>query len=134
MSKQPQYVTEWVCLYTEWNLLACHPGTVRTSLFQYTTIFTLFIFRHLFKFIMLSPAEGILTALHLCLDPTAGTVSGEFWLNRLPRPIGPVTIGMNQEAEEGEFETVMRWLWNTSLDICGMSEKEANKLIESCRL
>ncbi|KAI8582039.1 hypothetical protein K450DRAFT_278430, partial [Umbelopsis ramanniana AG] len=113
------------------SINSCHPGTVRTSLFQYTTIFTLSIFRHLFNYIMLSPREGILTALHLCLHESAGSVTGELWLNRLPRPIGLVTIGLNDEAEEVEEKTVSRWLWNTSLDICGLSEVEAKKLIDS---
>jgi hypothetical protein len=114
--------------------LACHPGTVRTSLFQYTTIFTLSIFRPLFNYIMLSPREGILTALHLCLDHTAASVSGQFWLNRLPRPVGPVSIGLNEVTEETEEEIVLRWLWKTSLDICRLSEEEAKKLIESCKV
>lgn len=83
---------------------------------------------------MLSPREGILTALHLCLHESAGSVTGELWLNRLPRPVGPVTIGLNDEAEEAEEETVSRWVWNTSLDICGLSEVEARKLIDSCKI
>jgi hypothetical protein len=83
---------------------------------------------------MLSPREGSLTALHLCLHESAGSVTGELWLNRLPRPIGSVTIGLKDEAEEVEEETVSRWLWNTSLDMCGLSEVKARKLIDSCKI
>ncbi|KAJ2955202.1 hypothetical protein NQZ79_g8769 [Umbelopsis isabellina] len=112
---------------------ACHPGIVNTSLFQYSTVFTLSIFRPIFRLIMLSPREGILSSLHLCLDPNIESVSGEFWLNQLPRPLGSITMGSQQEAEESQTVTIQRWLWQTSLDIWGMSEDNASQFINLCQ-
>lgn len=82
---------------------------------------------------MLSPKEGILSSLHLCLDSNIDSVSGEFWLNQLPRPLGPITMGSQQEAEESQTVTIQRWLWQTALDIWSMSEDEASQLISLCR-
>ncbi|KAG2183804.1 hypothetical protein INT43_006815 [Umbelopsis isabellina] len=112
---------------------SCHPGIVNTSLFQYSTVFTLSIFRPIFRLIMLSPREGILSSLHLCLDPSLDSVSGEFWLNQLPRPLGSITMGSQQEAEESQTVTIQRWLWQTSLDIWSMSEDDASQLFNLCR-
>ncbi|GAB5587473.1 hypothetical protein Unana1_02373 [Umbelopsis nana] len=113
---------------------SCHPGVVRTPLLQYSSIFTFPIMRPLLKYILLSPAEAILTSLYLCLDSSTADVSGEFWINCLPRPYGPISIGMTQEVDEKDPATVLRWLWTTSLDICGVTDAEASKLIESCKL
>jgi hypothetical protein len=91
------------------------------------------IFRPLFRLIMLSPREGILSTLHLCLDPNIDSVSGEFWLNQLPRPLGSITMGSRQEVEESQTATIQRWLWQISLDFWGISEDKVDKFISLCR-
>ncbi|CAM0136962.1 unnamed protein product [Umbelopsis sp. WA50703] len=89
---------------------SCHPGIVNTPLFQYSTVFSLAIFH-----------------------PNIDSVSGEFWLNQLPRPLGSITMGSRQEVEESQTATIQRWLWQISLDFWGISEDKVDKFISLCR-
>ncbi|KAI8149703.1 hypothetical protein BJV82DRAFT_130599 [Fennellomyces sp. T-0311] len=92
-----------------------HPGAVRTKLFSHTMIFTLPIFSWLFDFIMLTPSEGSITPLYLCLAPQLSSESGSYWSSTVHQPV----------PECGNVEKV----WKAALDLCGLTSLEAEALI-----
>lgn len=70
---------------------AYHPGTVRTKLFDHTTLFTFKLFSKLFDFIMLTPKEGSKTPLHLCLCEYLENGSS-YWADNRPQTLMPVYV------------------------------------------
>ncbi|CAO3695571.1 unnamed protein product [Rhizopus stolonifer] len=68
-----------------------HPGTVRTKLFDHTTLFTFKLFSKLFDFIMLTPKEGSRTPLHLCLCEYIENRSS-YWADKRPQTLMPVYV------------------------------------------
>ncbi|KAG1052956.1 hypothetical protein G6F43_004928 [Rhizopus delemar] len=72
-----------------------HPGTVRTKLFDHTTIFTLKLFSKLFDFIMLTPKEGSLTPLYLCFTDRIELENSSkscYWADERPQQLLPVSV------------------------------------------
>ncbi|KAI9492642.1 hypothetical protein BDB00DRAFT_827479 [Zychaea mexicana] len=103
-----------------------HPGAVRTNLFSHTTLFALPISSHVFDFIMLTPSEGAITPLYLCLAPASklsaarGTKpreSGGYWSSTVRQPVPGC-----KNVEKA---------WKAALDFCGLTIPEAEALIRA---
>ncbi|KAJ1912588.1 Retinol dehydrogenase 13 [Tieghemiomyces parasiticus] len=62
---------------------ACHPGPVSTGLYRYTP--GLSKLGTLLDMILLSPAQGALTQIYLCLAPEVRDVSGVYFFDLEPR-------------------------------------------------
>ncbi|KAI8967590.1 hypothetical protein BDF20DRAFT_900203 [Mycotypha africana] len=92
-----------------------HPGTVRTKLFQHTTIFTLPLLSKIFDFIMLSPKEGAETPLYLCLTRD-NVESGAYWANKHNYHIPSVTINNLWDRTD--------LLWEDTMLKCGLTRHE----------
>lgn len=96
---------------------AYHPGTVRTKLFDHTTIFTLKLFSKLFDFIMLTPKEGSLTPLYLCFTDRIELENSSkscYWADERPQQLLPVSVnGKLNDTKE---------LWKDVLIKCGYIE------------
>ncbi|CAO3596608.1 unnamed protein product [Absidia cylindrospora] len=118
-----------------------HPGTVRTNLFAHTTVFTLWVARYFFDFIMLTPKEGSGTALYLIMhfldDDTLHHNNGRYWADGVPQQIpNNVTIQLPASASSPESAmdaaTVdLEHFWISSLQQCGLSPTVINGWIKS---
>ncbi|KAI8882439.1 NAD(P)-binding protein [Backusella circina FSU 941] len=93
-----------------------HPGTVRTRLFSHTTVFTLPLLGFLFDYIMLTPKEGSLTPLYLCLTDATRLSTDEgmggsvYWANQKPQLLPAIMIN-------GKLDN-MDELWKDTLTKC----------------
>ncbi|KAI8639882.1 hypothetical protein BD408DRAFT_420695 [Parasitella parasitica] len=96
---------------TRVKVYAYHPGTVRTRLFAHTAVFNLPLVSKLFDFIMLTPKEGSLTPLRLCLKADVGE-SGTYWANERSQTVPDVLI--NGKANNVDA------LWKDTLSKCGL--------------
>ncbi|KAI7886934.1 NAD(P)-binding protein [Lichtheimia hyalospora FSU 10163] len=105
-----------------------HPGAVRTKLFAHTTVFTLPWLKALFDFIMLTPSEGSLTPLYLCLAPMRDLVKhgGKYFSDTVPQHI-PHTTPCS------EPDDVHKSLWLHALKLCQLGETDAATLISTCQ-
>lgn len=110
------------------NLLGYHPGAVRTKLFAHTTLFTLPWLKTIFDFIMLTPSEGSLTPLYLCLAPMHDLVKhgGKYFSDTVPQPIPHATPC-------SEPDDVHKSLWAQALKLCQLGETDAATLISTCQ-
>ncbi|ORY99434.1 hypothetical protein BCR43DRAFT_472122 [Syncephalastrum racemosum] len=100
---------------SEMHVYTYHPGTVRTALFAHTTVFRLPFFSWLFDYIMLSPREGAITPLHLCLMPEElkGGERSNYWADTVPQRI---------PAHDTEP------LWDAIMDMLEINEKAQLRL------
>ncbi|KAI9481619.1 MAG: hypothetical protein EXX96DRAFT_567406 [Benjaminiella poitrasii] len=92
------------------KIFAYHPGTVRTKLFEHTTVFSLPIVSKIFDFIMLTPKEGSQTPLYLCLMEKVGK-SGTYWANEHVQQTPPIFVNEKRDDIEG--------LWRDTMMKCG---------------
>ncbi|KAI9261646.1 hypothetical protein BDA99DRAFT_538034 [Phascolomyces articulosus] len=109
----------------EIQVFCYHPGAVRTKLFSHTTVFTLPIFSYLFDFIMLTPSEGAMTPLYLCLAsnlPKQGTI-GNYWSSTVIQPFPQC------EEEDDQNQKNVKKAWKSALDFCGLTIPQAEALI-----
>ncbi|KAK4514560.1 uncharacterized protein ATC70_002158 [Mucor velutinosus] len=96
---------------TRVKIYAYHPGTVRTKLFAHTTVFNLPFVSKMFDFIMLTPKEGSLTPLQLCLREDLGD-SGTYWANGRLQTVPDVLINGKKDNIDA--------LWKDTLSKCGI--------------
>ncbi|CAO0797561.1 unnamed protein product [Mucor circinelloides] len=96
---------------TRVKIYAYHPGTVRTKLFAHTAVFNLPFVSNIFDFIMLTPREGSLTPLLLCLKRDVGD-SGAFWANGRKQTVPDVVVN----GKKNDIEA----LWKDTLSKCGI--------------
>ncbi|KAG4081259.1 hypothetical protein H8356DRAFT_1352188 [Neocallimastix lanati (nom. inval.)] len=120
-----------------WKKRRYHPGTVRTHLFNHTTVFNLRMFTWFFDFVMLSPKEGSGTALYLVMkyldgDDDAHSENGRYWADGLAQELPDVTI---QTTIPSTGETIATLdtdqLWATSLGMTGVTSDEVDRYIRS---
>ncbi|KAI8338881.1 hypothetical protein BC941DRAFT_421463 [Chlamydoabsidia padenii] len=107
-----------------------HPGTVRTNLFNHTTMFNLSITRWLFDFIMLTTKEGSGTALYLVMkyldDDTMQHENGRYWADSKPHQI-PSKVTIQTPAANTYATTDMNQLWLASLEQIGLTPKDVEQ-------
>ncbi|KAL9557058.1 hypothetical protein MBANPS3_001584 [Mucor bainieri] len=96
---------------TRVKVYAYHPGTVRTKLFAHTTVFNLPFVSKLFDFIMLTPKEGSLTPLQLCLRKDVSE-SGTYWANGRMQTVPDVIVN----GKKNDIDA----LWKDALSKCGI--------------
>ncbi|KAL0073405.1 hypothetical protein J3Q64DRAFT_1733084 [Phycomyces blakesleeanus] len=99
------------------KVYAYHPGTVRTSLFAHTTVFSLFFLSRLFDFIMLSIKEGSRTPLFLAFK--VPSPSGCYWSNESKQTIPSVSI-KDEHLKDSE---VCDRIWSQTLTFCQLEPK-----------
>ncbi|KAI9276404.1 hypothetical protein BY458DRAFT_505777 [Sporodiniella umbellata] len=88
------------------KIYSYHPGTVRTRLFDHTTVFKLKLFSKLFDFIMLTPKEGSQTPVYLCLSDYVQEGS-TYWADRRPQPL--TSVWVNKKKND------LQHLWEDTL-------------------
>lgn len=93
---------------SQMRIYTYHPGTVRTALFTHTTVFRLSLLSRFFNYIMLSPREGAITPLHLCLmQDDIKISSSSYWADTVPQRIP------SHDAQS---------LWNAIMHMLGIDE------------
>ncbi|CEG72740.1 hypothetical protein RMATCC62417_08240 [Rhizopus microsporus] len=100
------------------KVYAYHPGTVRTKLFNHTTVFTLRLFSKLFDFIMLTPKEGSITPLYLCLanvEDLENNTNSCYWADQRQHRIAPTCVN-------GSLNNTYK-LWEDTLLKCRYNEE-----------
>lgn len=96
---------------TRVKIYAYHPGTVRTKLFAHTTVFNLPFVSKMFDFIMLTPKEGSLTPLQLCLRKDVSD-SGTYWANGRMQTVPDMMVN----GKKNDIDA----LWKDTLSKCGI--------------